>query len=121
MKKIIALALILSMTACANTGAQYRPMVDYRMSPNLGANYSQDVSECQAYAQQTASPGTGLAVGVAIGAVLAAALAGRNRYRNDTIAYGAGLGGTYGAARATETQESIVKRCMAGRGYAVLN
>lgn len=114
----IAVAAVLTLSACAHSGANYRPLVDHKMSP---ANYDQDVSECQAYAKQRANAAIGLAVGAVLGAALSAAVAGNSRYRNDTIAYGAGLGGTMGAAQANESQESIVKRCMAGRGYAVLN
>ncbi len=41
MKMLIAALAIASMAGCANTGAQYQPLVDSRTQ---GANYSQDLA-----------------------------------------------------------------------------
>ena len=42
-------------------------------------------------------------------------------YRNEPAGYGATVGAISGGAQANETQEVIIKRCLAGRGYNVLN
>ena len=86
---IILSAAILA--GCANTGAQYQPLVDSRTQ---GANYSQDLAECQAYATQRAGAADGAVAGAVFGALL-------------------------GAAAGEGTQRDIIKRCLAGRGYRI--
>jgi hypothetical protein len=82
--------------------------------------YEVDLEECNAYAAQIETQ-KGVARGAAGGAVVGAAAgaiggdAGR----------GAGYGGIYGATRsgmgAEREKHMVVKRCLEGRGYTVLN
>lgn len=119
MKKLAIVALIAVMTAgCATRGANYTPLVD--MKGRDWAQFSQDTGECQIYARQRMDAAGGAAVGAVAMALLGAALAPRG-YRNNVAGYGAVVGGLSGAAAANETQEVIIKRCLAGRGYNVLN
>lgn len=118
-------AIILSaaiLAGCANTGAQYQPLVDSRTQ---GANYSQDLAECQAYATQRAGAADGAVAGAVFGALLGVALlavgGGRGGWGNEAAAVGAVAGGLQGAAAGEGTQRDIIKRCLAGRGYSVLN
>ena len=87
------------------------------------ARYSQDLAECGGYADEVQvaadtarSAGRGIVVGGAIGAIIDGA---------DAAARGAGIGGVAGGAkglvRAEHEQERVVKNCMRGRGYRVLN
>ena len=118
-------AIILSaaiLAGCANTGAQYQPLVDGRTQ---GANYSQDLAECQSYATQRAGATEGAVAGEVFGALLGVALlavgGGRGGWGNEVAAVGAVAGGLQGAAAGESTQRDIIKRCLAGRGYSVLN
>ena len=118
-------AIILSaaiLAGCANTGAQYQPLVDGRTH---GANYSQDLAECQSYATQRAGATEGAVAGAVFGALLGVALlavgGGRGGWGNEAAAVGAVAGGLQGAAAGEGTQRDIIKRCLAGRGYSVLN
>ena len=86
-------AIILSaaiLAGCANTGAQYQPLVDSRTQ---GANYSKDLAECQAYATQRAGAADGAVAGAVFGALLGVALlavgGGRGGWGNEVAAVGA--------------------------------
>jgi outer membrane lipoprotein SlyB len=113
----IAVAVLLALGGCAN----YRPIVDTK---GVDMNrYEGDLRECQAYATQV-DPASSAVAGAIFGAVLSAALAGIGGSRNYSVPRsaqaGALLGGTSGAAAGAEAQINIVRRCMAGRGYSVL-
>lgn len=87
------------------------------------ARYRQDLEQCQAYAEQ-ASTGkkvaSGAAGGAAVGGVLGAIFGNRT-----SVARGAGtgavIGGTQGAVSGAESKHQIVRNCLQGRGYQVLN
>ena len=114
----LAAALILSACATPPRGAAYTPLVDLQgHSPERLAS---DTAECQAYARQRMDAAQGALAGAAVGALLGAFLAPRG-YRNEVAGKAAGLGALSGAVQATDTQESVTKRCLAGRGYSVLN
>lgn len=85
-----------------------------------------DLEECNAYARRInpganmlASAAAGAAAGAAVGAIVG------DEFNTDTTGYGAKLGGLsggiQGGASGVATREQVVKRCMAGRGYSVLN
>jgi len=118
MRKMLVYATIASLTtACAN----YRPVVD--MQGVSHSQYEADLRDCQTYAQQrdpAAQAATGAVVGALIGVVFAAAL-GSSYSRNTGAAIGAVSGGTSGLAHGADSQISIVRNCMLGRGYRVLN
>ena len=113
---LIALFAVLA-TGCASRGSQYTPIVD--MKGRDWAQFSQDTGECQVYARQRPGAAAGAIAGALAGALLGAALAPRG-YRNNVAGYGAVAGGVGAAAGANESQESIIRRCLAGRGYNVL-
>jgi outer membrane lipoprotein SlyB len=115
MKKLIILsALVLS--ACATSGVSYRPIVDTRGVDT--ARYQVDLNECQQYAHNVNATDSA-AVGAVATALLGAFLAPRG-YRSEAAGKAAVLGGIGGAAQGVQTQEQIIKRCLAGRGYSVL-
>ncbi len=118
MQRPITLVVLASfLTACTT----YRPVIDTQgVDP---ARYEADLRDCQQYAQQR-DPATQAVAGAAIGALLGVALAAAmgSRYsRNTGAAIGAVSGGASGAAHGAESQIQIVRNCMAGRGYRVLN
>ena len=112
-----ALAVIM-LVGCATRGANYVPLVD--MKNRDPVTFNQDVVECQQYAKQRLDAAGGAIAGALIGALIGTALSPRG-YRNETAGYGATVGAISGGAQANETQEVIIKRCLSGRGYNVLN
>jgi uncharacterized protein YcfJ len=115
---VVCVSLTLQGCAIAPRGAAYVPMVD--MQGHTDESFRSDLYECQTYANKKASAGQAAIAGAIFGALLGAALGARG-YRNETAAYGAAAGGGAMAERANETQEMVIKRCLAGRGYNILD
>jgi outer membrane lipoprotein SlyB len=120
--KAVTAALLVSLTAgCANTGANYRPVVDTK---GVDLNrYEADLVECQQYANQTAGAGESAAAGAAAGAVfgaLLAAAAGGGTSRKSTAGVGAVTGAAGAAGQGENNQRNVIRRCLSGRGYKVL-
>lgn len=87
------------------------------------AKYHQDLQECRGYAAEVPvaeRAATSAAGGAAVGAVFGAIVGD-----SDTAKRGAGVGavggGLKGAASGYREREVVVKRCLSGRGYRVLN
>lgn len=119
MRRLCVLLLIgASLAGCATRGENYVPLVDMRYKSQVG--FERDLADCQAYARQRPDATTGAVAGAIAGALLGAALAPHG-YRNDLSAHGAALGMGAGAGAAIEKQEVVIKRCLAGRGYNVLD
>lgn len=121
MKNLIALAAAVAVASgCA--GANYRPVVDTQgVDP---ARYALDLQECQQFATQRADAAQGALIGAAFLGALGAVLSHNNglgRYnRNAVVADSATMGAVAGVAGAEMTQRNIIIRCLAGRGYRVL-
>jgi outer membrane lipoprotein SlyB len=122
-KKVLTLcALSMVILGCsANSGAKSRPIVD---SKGVDMNrYQADLSDCQSYAQQTSGAGAsavaGAVAGAAIGAAFAA-LAGDGYSKSANARVGALSGGLSAASKGMESQQSIINKCLTGRGYSVL-
>lgn len=115
-----ALALTLLIAAVAACTTTNEIIIDEQRS-NM-ANYDQDLAQCQAYAEQVPvgekaarGAGSGAAVGGAIGAV-------SNRHdAGEGAAIGAISGGAAGVNQGQREKVHVVKRCLRGRGYVVLN
>ncbi|MGH8495177.1 MAG: glycine zipper family protein [Gammaproteobacteria bacterium] len=114
-------ALLLMALLLAAGCARDRPIVDTK-----GVNpvaYRQDLAECQNYARQVET-GRQVAGGVAAGAVVGG-LFGAAVGDSDTAKRGAGAGsvagGARGAGHAAHEKEQVVRNCLRGRGYRVLN
>ena len=122
--KAVAAALAVALLAgCATApgGSQYVPLIDIK--PEQGANYSADLTDCQAYAERVVGAGAGAAGGAVAGAlamgILSAVLGGGGHGR--WAAVGALSGAASGAAAGETNQRDVIRRCMANRGYSVLN
>lgn len=114
------LGLALALVGCVAPAAK-SIMVDTKgIDP---AEYQRDLGECSDYADQVSTPAhaaTGAAAGAALYGIIGAIFGGR-----DTAARSAGAGGVVGGAKGaydgyTEKQK-IVRNCLRGRGYRVLN
>ncbi len=120
-QKILICLIALSLTAgCATRprGAAYVPIVD--MQGHNEYAFLNDLQDCQNYAKQTMSAAEGAVAGAIAGALLGALIAPRG-YRNYAAGRVGAAGAITGGLQANDTQESITKRCLAGRGYNVLN
>lgn len=87
------------------------------------AAYQRDLAECRGYADQVQTGekvGKGAASGAVVGGLMGAITGG-----TDGAATGAGVGavggGARGAAQGEREEVQVVKRCLRGRGYSVLN
>ncbi len=87
------------------------------------ARYERDLAECTAYAEEVraaekvaANAAGGAAVGGAVGAVTRGSSGAK-----DGAAVGAIVGGARGTQGAWREQKQVVKQCLQGRGYRVLN
>lgn len=118
MKYLLSIPLALSIAACANEGANYRPILDGPAT----AGYSADLSACQSLArnktQMRQNALKASAVGAGAGAVL-------GKLDEDGDPVGGAIAGALagGAASAVETQEqrkNIVIECLRGRGHRVV-
>ena len=118
MKNILTIVLLPVLTGCATRGANYVPLVD--LQGRSQETFTKDTTECQAFAKTRLDAAQSAVVMAIVGALIGAAIA-PSGYRSGAASYGAGIGALSGASTATDTQESITKRCLAGRGYSVLN
>lgn len=119
--KTIAVCLIsATLCGCAST---YRPLVDPRPGQTM-ARYESDLAECRQFASQVPGVGTGAAVGAVAGSVLSLAISAifgnTGRALTQAAAAGAVLGGVGGAVNGGESETDVIRRCMVGRGYVVL-
>lgn len=85
------------------------------------ARYERDKAECETYATQVSTGkavGKGAAGGAAVGAAIGAIAGGE-------AASGAGIGAVTGGAQsariADREKQDVVRNCLRGRGYRVLN
>jgi outer membrane lipoprotein SlyB len=124
MVKVLFFGFILfSVIGCATQqmGVGYRPIVDTK-GVNLN-RYEADLQECQKYAHQTANAAqsavAGAIVGAVFGTVLAAA-AGSSYDRSASARVGGVSGAVGGGVQGETNQRTIIRRCLTGRGYSVL-
>ena len=117
MKRILTAVLVLLVSACTTTN---EIIIDEQRS-NM-ANYDRDLAQCESYAEgvpvgekAARGAGSGAVVGGAIGAVSDRHDAGEG------AAIGAITGGAAGINQGQREKVQVVKRCLRGRGYAVLN
>ena len=122
MRKTIFIGLIAILSGCAlQTGRDYRPIVDLKNVDSI--KFEKDLQECQAYAGQTIgaveSAGVGAIAGATLGVVAAVVSGGRGE-RASTANLGALTGAVSGASQGETNQRNIIRRCLSGRGYSVL-
>lgn len=84
------------------------------------AKYELDLADCKSYADNI-----GVTDGAAKGAVVGAAVGAAVGAITGNAARGAGYGGVSGGAQSglnnKRAKEQVVKKCISGRGYRVLN
>jgi hypothetical protein len=110
-------ALLMFVSACTTTSEIIIDEKGVNMS-----NYEQDLADCRTYSEQVAV-GEKAARGSASGAVVGGAV-GAVSNRHDTAegaAIGAITGGASGINQGERDKVRVVKNCLRGRGYRVLN
>ncbi len=118
----VVMGLLAVLAGCTGQrGGQDRVIVDTQ-GVDLHA-YDHDVEECEAYADQV-RVGHRAAGGVLAGAVIGGAV-GAIAGDHHTAERAAGVGGVVGGARGVGSgvreRDSVIKNCLRGRGYRVLN
>lgn len=123
MNKLLTLSVLIAFTVVGCAGADVRPLVD--MKGVNEAAYENDLKECQTYAQQQSGMGStaakGAGAGAVVGGLLGLVTGGNKTGIVQAAGAGAVIGGAGGAYSGNQAQESVVKRCLSGRGYKVLN
>jgi outer membrane lipoprotein SlyB len=112
---------LLAAALLAGCAASYRPLVDTRGVDPWA--YERDLTDCRQYAQEAAGPGTGAALGAIVGALLGAAIshaAGSGYDHGAAARVGAVAGAAGGAGQGAQSEIDVIRRCMQGRGYSVL-
>lgn len=131
MKRLWIMALALE--ACAPKISQYRPLVD-PSTTDLN-QFERDLVQCRGigidakanYDQQASKLAAGnIIAGVAVGALVGATVGRGTGYQGELTRYGAATGALQGSASASQIviqggPNRIMDRCMANRGYAILN
>lgn len=114
-KSLLCLAA-LCLAACSGARA---PIIDTKGVDM--ARYQQDLAECETYASQV-STGEAVARGTAAGAVVGAAV---GAIGGGSGTRGAGVGAVTGGAESARISDrekaQVVRNCLRGRGYKVLN
>jgi uncharacterized protein YcfJ len=120
---VAALLIATIVGGCANSGSNYRPLVD--LQGRSDSQFQSDLNQCQGYASQVMNAGEKAAIGAVAGALIGSAISslfgGDRHSRNDASMYGALVGAGSGGASAEDEQRTIIRRCLSGRGYNVLN
>lgn len=125
MKKLIIYALAAGLIGCANQ-APIRPVIDTK-NVNI-SDMEADLKSCNTYAG-VRDPMAAAMNGAVAGALVGAAFGAITGQMYGDPGYGAKVGAQYGAlsggvaqvVTSDAEQTNIVKRCMYGRGYTVLN
>lgn len=107
----------LAVMACTTTGE----IIIDEQGVNMNA-YQQDLADCRVYADQVLvgqKTAKGAASGAAIGGATGAVRSGGSV--GEDAAVGAILGGARGLNEGERDQVRVVKNCLRGRGYRVLN
>ena len=87
------------------------------------SHYEEDLAECQGYSEQVAvgeKTAKGAASGAVFGGLLGAAV-GNSRDAQRGAGAGAVTGGARGLNEGERDSVQVVKNCLRGRGYKVLN
>lgn len=124
---IAALAAASLIGGCSTSS--YEPVVDFKSSKSTDAvKYQSDLTECRALADKqnpAMDAGKDALIGGAIGAALGAALGAATGSAGTGAMIGAAAGGIGGGAHggidSATRQRNIVRNCLRGRGYAVLD
>lgn len=116
MKSAVPVTLLaLLLAGCASSRG---PIIDTKGVDMT--QYQQDLAECEEYATQV-NPAEGAARGAAAGGAVGAMTGAIGGDAARGAGIGAVLGGAQSAQMGVRERDEVVKRCLRGRGYRVLN
>ena len=113
-----ALAALSLLAACTTTDE----IIIDRKGVDM-ARYEQDLAECREYGSEVKTgekAAKGAVSGAVVGGLIGAAV-GNSRDVERGSGAGAVTGGAKGISQGEREEQAVVKRCLRGRGYKVLN
>jgi outer membrane lipoprotein SlyB len=110
--------LFIGVALAAGCAAHPDPIVDMK-GVNV-AQYEEDLAQCKSYGDEVKVE-QGILKGAATGAVVGGVVGAIDGNTGRGAGYGSVAGGTKSGVRNQREKEQVVKRCMRGRGYQVLN
>jgi hypothetical protein len=121
--KLMSLLVLAALAGCSNMGSNFSPIIDKQGIDEV--KYQQDLAECQNLSTEAQGAAAGGAKKAAGGAAIGALIGLVGGGNGTNIAQAAGVGGVIGGASGMYSgnaeKETVIKRCLAGRGYKVLN
>ncbi len=114
---VISLALVM-LGGCTTTDE----IIIDKKGVNMAA-YEQDLAQCRTYSEEVRTgekAARGAASGAVVGGRIGAAV-GNSRDAQRGAGAGAVTGGAKGASQGEREEVQVVKQCLRGRGYRVLN
>lgn len=118
--KLGFLPVVFTLAACANSGANYQPVIDGPVGPN----YSTDLAQCRQLAASQPTLDGSTAASVGTGAAAAGVGSVIFNDNSDNLGRAAGVGAVAGLTadlvQKNADREAIIKNCMRGRGYNVV-
>ena len=122
MKRLALLPCFLLVTACSSIVDPSGPIVDLK---GIDRNqYEEDLADCQGYADEV-KVGKHVAIGAMGGAAVAGAVGAVSGRNTTGIGQAAGQGAVYGGTitgvPAAGEYRHVLRECLRGRGYRVLN
>lgn len=117
MKKLTLMVCMLAIAGCARD----KVIVD-KQGVDM-TRYEQDKAECETYADEVSTgkkAGGGAVAGAVVGAAIGAIL-GDSGMVARSAGVGAVAGGAKGTAKGENEKDQVLKNCLRGRGYKVLN
>jgi outer membrane lipoprotein SlyB len=112
---LVLISVIALLAACTTTDEIIIDKQGVDMS-----RYDQDLAECRSYATEVQT-GKKVAKGAASGAVVGGLIGAITGDAGKSAGVGAVGGGAKGASQGEKEKVQVVKRCLRGRGYKVLN
>ena len=114
-QSIAPLAVALLLVACTTTDE----IIIDKKGVDM-ARYARDLAECRGYSAEVKT-GEKTAKGAASGAVVGGLIGAVTGDAGAGAGVGAVSGGARGASQGEQQKVQVVKRCLRGRGYRVLN
>ena len=122
MQRLALLPCLLILHACTSYKDPSAAIVDLKgVDRNV---YEQDLADCKSYAAEV-PVGKRAAQGAAVGAAAGAAIGAVSGRTSTGVAQSAGMGAVYGGGAtgigARREQVDVLRECLRGRGYRILN
>jgi outer membrane lipoprotein SlyB len=117
-KRFVPLAFSLVIVGCTTTDEIIIDQQGVDMT-----RYQSDLEQCQVYSEQVKTGEKavrGAASGAVVGGLIGAAV-GDSRNAQEGAGVGAISGGAKGASQGAQSEIQVVKNCLRGRGYRILN